>query len=429
MRVSWGCRGDSTDEMEAVSSESGDSWRPAAAKKKRGTAPVTSPGGSVHVNPAGKGKGKKLQGGNSLKMPPAEWQLEDESDQQSESSLKKKARLGNNKVKRKRSKQQGAQRREDMPAETPQPAPAQNDAAAQQPRRTSKFFEPGAKSEANHHLKSFRKTKLFDASRPAREPTDSASAELATADLGIADGRSQEQSKHATPMVSPRSRTTTASSPGDFYVSKQPHVPPAAARAGSPASASVQYVASMPSPKHAKHGHTPAQKQGKTSQKQPSSPPSKMLATSPKADAAAQGDSEPSDKVGDWNPEGEPRTVSSEAEAGPSPEPSSIVVEANDSPASSHPAEQPAILPQDPNNDPAAVIPDTQQQSSADEKGSVSVVDDTPEKTSWATGEDSQGNQPSGSLGRGQEGNSAGKHGLSQIAAKQSETSQDCAMH
>ena len=342
-------------------------------------------------------------------MPPAEWQLEHENTNQTEGWSDKKAAFG--KTRRKRGKEQEAQEPGAQVAKTARPAPAQDALPAPAAKRRSHFFlAAGAPSQAGNSLKAFKKKKMLDSSSLAREaPANGESAELATADLGIPGSKEVGRSKHATPMVSPRSRTT-ASSPDDFYISKQPHIPTATVKACSPASASVQIVASTPSPSRAQQGQSPAQRQPIPSQRHPSSAEAKKVPASPRLNATALATSEALDRVGDWNPHGKERQVSSEAEAGPSPNPSSILVEADDSPQPSQSVRQLQPSQQKPAGSPGKIIPETQQQNSADadQQESVSIVDDTPEKTSWATGEDSGKYQPTGSLERGQEGSSAG---------------------
>ena len=393
------------DRTEEASQYSGDSWRPSISKPNRGKARPTSPGGSMHIIPVGHSKGKKLLGGKTLSMPAAEWQLEDEGRSD------KKTRPGSGKAKQKRGKQQEAHEPEVQAPVIARPAPVQVSPPMPAVKRRSDFFAKGAPSQAANSLKAFKKAKLVLSSSTAREgPADCDSAELATADLGIPGSGEGGRSQHATPVVSPRSRTTTASSPDEFYVSKHPHFPPAAAKACSPVSASVLLVASTPSPKSAEQGQSPPQRWRKMSQARPSNGDSKKLPEPLPPDVPPRAVSEASDRVGDWDPEGERRPVSSEAEAGSSPDPSSIVVEADDSPRPSQSAKQLQSSPPKLEESPENIIPETQEQDieDDDQQGSVSIVNDTPEKTEWATGKDSDGDQPLGNLERGQEGCSAG---------------------
>lgn len=330
-------------------------------------------------------------------MPPAELQMEDEINGNYHSSSGKKARPGSGKGNRKGSKRQKSEEPDAASLDAAQPASAVQDLMAQAAKKKSPYFAAAAApSQANDKLKSFKKVKLAKTGSRAREsPADSVSAELATPDLGIHNGGDGELHKHATSMVSPRSGTAAAG-PEECYKCEKPLNKPAATKASSPASASVQLVASSPFPQRAEQGEAPAENQDKTPQKQPGTAVS-----------------ESSDRVGDWNPEGEARAVSSEAEAA-SPDPSSIVVEANNSPPPSQAAEQEDQVKHKARESSQEIIPDTQQENSADAKqGSVSIVHDTPENESWATGEgmssgESQGYQPANQKWE-QEGISAGR--------------------
>ena len=345
-------------------------------------------------------------------MPPAELQLEGKMNGEHESNSGKRARPGSSKGKRKGGKHQTSDEPDVEPLETAQPASALEASLVQAANKKSPYFAAAAPSQANDKLKSFKKVKLAQSGSKVREnPANSDSAELATSDLGIASSGDGGLHKHATAMVSPRSRTA-AGGPEECHMCEKPRNESAAAKASSPASASVQFVASSPSPQPA--AQEKSAKKEKTSQKQPGNSASKRQKRSPSQQraTAAQAVSASSDRVGDWNPEGEATAVSSQAEAS-SPNPSSILVEANDSPQPSQGAEQQEQSTHNAEESPQEIIPDTQQENSKDvQQGSVSLVHDTPEKESWATGEgmtsgESQGYQP-GSHERDQEGISAG---------------------
>ena len=291
-------------------------------------------------------------GKNEIRMPPAEWQLESGEQGQKEHKLSPHSTP----VKGKKARQKKGRGHdsatngmlrgtasEAKPSLAQRLEPAMKEAA----KKRSPFFAAGTTSLAADNMKSFKKMKLSNnplSLSPPATVKEVETAAAATPDRGQEAFSATSSDEEKRSLQSPNPRRKGLASP----------VKPAAGQ-------KTPEFQSSPSPwklleiSHPSKGAAvPVRQEADSMERQ------HLQRIASKAPGGDEPEAEPSDRMGDWNPGGGKVMVSSEGEGrGPSPDASSIVVEADDS--------QRALDAQSPSFHTADMpMPEGQLQSTAD---------------------------------------------------------------